>query len=81
MNRTRDQRIPTVVDLMEKAFAPGRDPRSDEYKSGVRALLALRLNGVKLPQPYEMGSARADAFFAGVDEGRHIWRALRETEG
>ncbi|KLU21954.1 hypothetical protein EOS_32950 [Caballeronia mineralivorans PML1(12)] len=69
-----------VDDLMRKAFAPARDPRSTEYKAGVRALLALRINGVKLVQPYEMGTVQADAFYAGIDEGHHIWRALREME-
>ena len=28
-----------VDDLMRKAFAPGRDSRSAEYKAGVRAML------------------------------------------
>jgi len=65
----------TVDALMAEAFKPGRDPRSSEYKQGVRALLALRIDGTKLPRPYKMGSAQADAFYAGVDEGHRIWRA------
>ncbi|WP_216673338.1 hypothetical protein [Paraburkholderia solitsugae] len=66
-----------VDDLMKKAFSPGRDPRSAEYKAGVRALLELRINGVKLPRPYATGTVQADAFYAGVGEGHDIWRALR----
>lgn len=34
----RWQRV-NVEDLMREAFAPGREPRSNEYKGGVRASL------------------------------------------
>jgi hypothetical protein len=30
--------------------------------------------------PYELGTAQADAYFAGQDEGKLIWRALRGTD-
>jgi len=71
---------PTVDYLMAEAFAPGRDPRSQEYKAGVRAVLAWRINGVPLPTPYALGTVQADAYFSGQDEGHRIWRALRETD-
>lgn len=77
MNRTQAQRTPTGADLMEKAFAPGRDPRSQEYKQGVLSILRLRIDGVRRALPYEIGTAQADAYFAGQDEGHRIWRALR----
>jgi hypothetical protein len=72
----------TVEELMAEAFAPGRDPRSQEYKTGVRAILAWRINGVPLemPPPFALGSAQADAYFAGQDEGKAIWRALQESD-
>jgi hypothetical protein len=71
---------PTVDELMAKAFAPGRDPRSAEYKAGVRSILAWRLNSVPLAMPYALGSTQADAFFAGQDEGKAIWRDLQESD-
>jgi hypothetical protein len=71
---------PTVDDLMAKAFPPGRDPRSAEYKAGVRAMLEKCLNGKPLPMPYERGTAQCDAYFAGWDEGSLIYRALKEND-
>lgn len=65
-----------VDQLMQKAFAPElhRDPRSDEYKAGVRAALECRINSKKIACPYQIGTAQADAFFAGLDEAHRIWR-------
>jgi hypothetical protein len=71
---------PTVDDLMAEAFAPGRDPRSAEYKAGVRAILERKLNGTALPLPYALGTVQADAYMAGWDEGNAIWRALQESD-
>jgi len=34
-----------VDELMTKAFAPGRDPRSQEYKQAVLSILSLRIDG------------------------------------
>jgi hypothetical protein len=73
--------MPTVDELMAEAFATGRDPRSQEYKAGVRAILECRLNGEPLPAPYALGTVQADAYFAGQNEGESIWRALRENNG
>src|SRR5882757_6069421 len=36
-----------VDELMTKAFAPGRDPRSQEYKQAVLSILSLRIDGVR----------------------------------
>ncbi|CAN7774966.1 hypothetical protein [Paraburkholderia hospita] len=71
---------PTVDELIAKAFAPGRDPRSAEYKAGVRAMLEKRLNGQPLPMPYAQGTAQCDAYFASWDEGSAIYRALKEND-
>lgn len=70
----------TVSELMAKAFMPGRDARSVEYMAGVRALLALRIDGAKLPRSYEMGTVQADPFYAGVDGGHRIWHALQDEQ-
>lgn len=65
-----------VEQLFEQAFPVGgtRDPRSAPYKEGVRAVLAFRIDGTKIPLPYRLGTAEADAHFAGCDEGHMLWR-------
>jgi hypothetical protein len=68
---------PTVDELMAEAFAPGCDPRSNEYKRGVRAMLERKINGKTIPLPYDPGTAQADAYMAGWDEGRRIWHELQ----
>ncbi|ACB34535.1 hypothetical protein Lcho_2269 [Leptothrix cholodnii SP-6] len=68
-----------IVDrLLKDAFAHG-DPRSPEYHRGARAALERRLMGRQVLNPYAMGNARADAFWAGVDRGNAIW--VRHVEG
>jgi hypothetical protein len=57
-------------------------PAASRVALGTRVAWApLHLSIIKLPKPYELGSARADEFLTGVNEGRHIWHTLRETEG
>ena len=67
----------TVDDIMQETFSSPRAPRSPEYQAGVRAALQYRLNGLKVSRPYPVGTAAADAFFSGLDEGHAIWRRLR----
>ncbi|SAL07224.1 hypothetical protein AWB78_08482 [Caballeronia calidae] len=69
---------PTVDELMRRAFDAPRDPTSPEYKAGVRSILNLRVGGIPVPLPYELGTAQADAYFAGQNEGHRIWRKLEE---
>ena len=64
--------IPTVDELMEKAFSPGREPRSAEYKRGVHDRLVRRLERVPLPIPYDRASAQRDAYYSGWDEADAI---------
>ena len=71
---------PTVDELMHAAFDKPRTPRSDEYKAGVRAVLEFRIEGKPIRIPYHVGGAKADAFFAGQDEGHGIWRRATESE-
>lgn len=69
-----------VQKLMRAAFDRPRDPRSDAYKRGVRELLNCKTMGVKFHCPYMMGTAEADAFYSGSDEGNRIWREHLESE-
>ncbi|KQV51339.1 hypothetical protein [Duganella sp. Root336D2] len=63
-----------INQLIEEAFAPSlkRLERSVEYVNGARALLLQQLIGKPLACLYLPGTAAADAFFAGVEEGRSI---------
>lgn len=65
--------------LMDAAFFPGRTARSPEYRAGCRAALEFRLTGKPLPMLYAAGTAAADAFFAGIDEGHAIWQRSHKT--
>lgn len=67
--------------ILAAAFAPerGRTPRSAAYKAGALAALEHRLEGRRLECTYEVGTAEADAWFAGVDEGAALARAEREA--
>jgi len=69
-----------VEKLMIAAFNKPRDPRSDAYKLGVREILNCRTMGFRFKCRYKLGTAEADAFFSGSDEGNAIWRAHLESE-
>lgn len=69
---------PTVDGLMTKAFDKFRTPRSDAYKAGVRAILAMRIERKSVEMPYDVGTADADAYFSGHAEGHAILDALDE---
>ena len=71
---SRHAALALVETMMRAAFDHPRDPRSDAYKLGVRELLNCRTQGIRLVCPYKMGTAEADAFYAGSDEGRAIWQ-------
>ena len=66
--------------IMTEIFGRPRDPRSPEYKAGGRAALDFRLNGIKIKCPYRVGSAAADAFFSGLDEGHQEGRSRISKE-
>jgi len=55
--------------VMEKIFHPYRLPRSEAYKAGCLAAIRRRLESASVACPYAEGTAEADAFFAGVEEG------------
>lgn len=64
-------------ELFAAAFSKPRDARSAEYKQGVLDTLKMRLhetNGLAGKAIYRMGTAAADAYYAGCDEGHRIAR-------
>jgi len=63
-----------VDTLFHAAFDAPRDPRSEPYKAGVRAALAFRIDGSRIPHPYLPATAEDDAYYAGQAEGHAIWR-------
>lgn len=74
--------VSLVDQLFNAAFDPTRmrDPRSPEYKAGVRAVLEYRINGTRIRCSYPAASARSDAYHAGVTEGHAIWRAHQDAQ-
>jgi hypothetical protein len=71
----------SVDQLMQAAFYNGRTPRSAEYKAGTRALLENRIEQKDIVPPYQAGTTEADAYFAGIEEGKSIWRAAVAKNG
>lgn len=69
----------TAMEIFNETFDTPRDPRSAEYKAGVMAALCFRINGQKIPRPYALGTAQADAFYAGIDEGHRRWRVEQDA--
>lgn len=65
--------------IMAAAFNTARDPRSPAYRAGVRAALVFRLAGTRMVLPYPLGSAQADAWLYGKEEGHSLWRNLPES--
>ena len=70
--------------LFAQAFEENqtRDPRSDAYKAGVLAAMEYRESGGTgdIGNPYVLGTADADAWFAGLQEGYNRWRNYQETK-
>lgn len=50
-----------------------REKRSDAYKWGVVDALNFKIKGVKLSVPFAEGTADRDAYFAGHQEGFHLY--------
>ena len=71
-----------IDDLIADRFDdPAREPRSAEYKNGTRSTLEFCINGGDPVCPYPMGTPAADAFIAGMDEGRQIFQVLKSKRG
>lgn len=69
--------IELIEQLMQARFAIGYgEPRSDAYKNGTRSIFQQRIIGGRIgPLPYPAGSAKADAYFAGQQDGRALFAA------
>jgi hypothetical protein len=69
----------TAQQLFDEAFGKGRGPRSDAYKRGVMDCLRARVDGfLRKDCPYRLGTAEADAWLAGGEEGNAIARTEAE---
>jgi hypothetical protein len=66
--------------LVGIAFSQPRAPRSEQYKIGVRAVLAAQVMGQSMACEFVPGTAAADAFHAGAAEGRLIWAQHLERQ-
>lgn len=64
--------------LLEDAFPTGRTPRSEEYRAGVLRALLFSLARIPVLCPYDTATAQADAFFAGLEEGKLIARCEQD---
>lgn len=69
-----------IETLMNRAFDERREQRSEEYKNGVRTTLEFYINGGDPVCPYLMGTAAADAFISGMDEGQSIFRVYKQQQ-
>lgn len=70
-----DPAVKTIQRLMHSAFGhTQRDPRSAEYRAGAKALLEARLGAAPLKNPHVAGTAQADAWWGGIEEGKAIYR-------
>lgn len=73
-----------AYEIFDAAFSRPRDPRSDEYRHGVIDVLKHRLresNEAFGKHQYKLGTAQADAYFAGCDEGHRLAREYLEKVG
>ena len=71
---------PTTDELMKRAFHALRGARSPESKQGIRDTLIFRIEGIRRARSFGIGTAQADADFAGREEGHCIWRALQDEQ-
>lgn len=68
----------TAEQILEDLFSSPRDPRSSEYRDGLLTELKFRLEGEGYPAcPFELGTAQADAWFSGRDEGSMVASQIR----
>lgn len=64
--------------LVEEAFPHDATPHSREFKEGAKALLKSLLAGRVILCPYFPVTAEHDAFYAGVEAGRKLYRTLED---
>jgi len=67
--------------IYRNAFENPRQRRSDEYIRGVLDTLLYRLGeNLHLDCPYPEGTAQADAWYSGNEEGHALYRKHQEME-
>jgi hypothetical protein len=66
----------TELDLLNRmmawTFHESRVPRSAEYREGVRDIMLFKLVEKSLRNPFVLGTASADAWWAGVEVGKQV---------
>ncbi len=69
-----------AMEIFSEAFHALRMPRSQAYREGVMAALRYRTGETDQMAccPYAVGTAEADAWFAGIDEGHALYRKRKE---
>mgnify|MGYP006929048060 CR=1 FL=1 len=69
-----------VIEPVDKELAIGT-PRSPEYRNGMLDAVAWRALRVAIPQPlrYKVGTAQADAYFAGIERGHCLWNRIHSA--
>jgi hypothetical protein len=68
----------TAQELFDQAFNVPRDPRSAQYKQGCLYIIRLKLGECRSePCPYPIGTAHADAWLFGAEEGHKIYNRYR----
>jgi len=68
-----------VEALVDRELRKGA-ARSQEYRLGLLDLLRYRVEGIPLPtKRFELGTAQADAYWAGSEHGVYLWREMKEN--
>lgn len=62
--------------IVEGWFPKGSTPRSKQFKEGAEAYLRSIFAGLIILCHYSPSTAEHDAFFAGVDGARKLYRAM-----
>ena len=74
-NTDQTDKLALIEQAMQARFSSGY-PRSAAYKNGTRSIFQQRIIGGRIgPLPYPAGSAKADAYFAGQQDGRALFAA------
>lgn len=70
----------TVAEAMEDRFREGITPRSAAYRRAFERELSRAIEKKqRAPLPYKIGTAEADAYFAGTDHAKE-YLAYRDTQ-
>lgn len=67
--------------LLQDAWFQSRTPRSREYRAGMVAGTRAEMGLGESRCPYLVGTARADAWWAGLVEGRALVAVWESTRG